>query len=177
MTRKLKGNELHPVYSRYRAIISRCRDVNHASYSNYGGRGIDIANDLTPFTNFRDYVVSLENYAPDNLTLDRIDNEKGYEKGNLRWVCRSTQTANQISSGKGNNKFTGVNWSKTHQRWVARVNFKGKTIFTKTCKCQKEALEARNKFIIDNDLPHTINNWLDDSSESATTIPAGSRIK
>ena len=79
-----------------------------------------------------------------------------YTKGNLRWASRSTQTANQRASGKGYNKFTGVNWSKTHNRWIARVHYEGKNLLSKVCNTEEEALLIRNQFIIENKLPHTI---------------------
>lgn len=91
--------------------------------------------------------------------MDRIDNNLGYQKGNLRWVDYSTQLANQRFSGKGFNKYIGVNWSKIHKRWVARVTLKGKQLFSRSFLTQKEALEAKNKFILDNNLPHTIQTW------------------
>ena len=159
MARALQGNELHPVYARYRAIYNRCFVPKHPSYKSYGERGITLHNELMPFVNFRDYVTSLESYseqALDVLTLDRIDNNKGYEKGNLRWVDRSTQTANQRYSGKGRNKYTGVNYSKTHGRWIARVSFKGKTLLSSTHMTEEEALNARNLFILANKLPHPV---------------------
>jgi len=159
MAKKRYGNELHPVYKRWLSIKQRCNNPKHVSYKNYGARGINLSDELKSFIDFRDYVTSLPNYDPETKSLDRIDPNKGYEKGNLRWVDYNTQTANQRFSGKGKNKYIGVNFSKTHNRWVARVTFKGKCLFSKVCKTQKEAFEARKKFILDNKLPHTIQEW------------------
>lgn len=159
MTKKRYGNELHPLYKRWLSTTQRCTNPNHESYKNYGARGISLAKDLRNFENYKTYLESLPNYDPINGTVDRIDNNKGYEKGNLRWVDHSTQTANQRFSGKGKNKYIGVNWSKSHNRWVARVNFKGKSLFTKICLTQEEALNARNKYINLNNLPHTTQIW------------------
>lgn len=159
MARIKSGNELHPLHSRYRAIYSRCNNPSHPSYKNYGARGITLAEDLMPFTKFRDYVESLEGYDVNKLhilTLDKKDNSKGYCIGNLRWVDRSVQTANQRFSGKGTNTYTGVSFSKTHGRWVARIYWKGKTLLSSTHLTEEAALNARNRFIKENDLPHTI---------------------
>ena len=100
--------------------------------------------------------MGLPNYDPVNLSIDRIEGTLGYEKGNLRWATQSVQLANQQTSGKGRNIFTGVLWNKYHKRWVARVNFEGKTVFTKVCMTEEEAVIARNDFIIANNLPHKI---------------------
>lgn len=156
MTKKRYGNELHPLYSRWLSITQRCTNPNHVSYKNYGAKGIQLAPDLKSFDDFKDYMMSLPNYDPENLSIDRIETSKGYEKGNLRWATQSVQLANQTHSGKGSNAYTGVNWSKTHQRWVARVNFEGKTLFSKVCLTQEDAMKARNEFIVVNNLPHKL---------------------
>ena len=161
MAKKRFGNELHPLYTRWLSTTQRCRNPNHASYKNYGAQGITLATELERFEDYRDYVTSLSGYDPVNATLDRINNNRGYEKGNLRWVSYSIQVANRRFSGKGFNKYTGVNWSKTHNRWVARVTLKGKVLLSKVYLTEREALEARNQFICEHGLPHTIQPWTD----------------
>lgn len=159
MTKKRYGNELHPLYSRWLSMTQRCNNPNHISYKNYGAKGITIASDLQSFNDYRDYLISLPNYDPENSSVDRINGKGNYEKGNLRWACQSTQLANQQCSGKGKNKYTGVNWSNTHKRWIARLTLKGKTLLSKVCLTEEDALEERNQFIIDNNLPHVIQKW------------------
>ena len=166
MVRKRFGNELHPVYSRYRAMLNRCFNKKHSSYKNYGEKGITVSKDLMPFINYKNYVCSLAGYDDDlakhkKISLDRIDVNKGYEKGNLRWTSYNVQLANQSHSGKGSNKYTGINWSVTHNRWVARVSFKGKVLFSRTFLTEKEAYDARVSFIKENKLPHFIQPWID----------------
>lgn len=164
MPKKRYGDELHPVYARYRSILNRCNLKSNSSYHNYGARGITIQKELTPFKNFKEYVTSLDGYSDELakaklITLDRIDPNKNYEKGNLRWVSYNVQTSNQRLSGKGCNKYTGINWSKTHNRWVARISFNGKVLFSKTFLTEKEAFDARVSFIKENNLPHFIQEW------------------
>ena len=156
MAKKRYGNELHPLYSRWLSTTQRCCNPNHSSYKNYGARGIKLSDELKRFEDYRDYVSNLPDYDPENLTLDRIDSNKDYMKGNLRWTDSSTQIANQRSSGKGFNNYTGVNWSKTHKRWIARIALNGKSLYSKSFKTELEALNARNQYIKDNNLPHTI---------------------
>ena len=153
--KKRYGNELHPCYRKWQDTVQRCENPNHPSYLNYGGRGIQIHHELRSWTDWISYIELLPNYDP-KLSLDRIDNDKGYEKGNLRWVNTSVQVANQRFSGKGFNKYTGVNFSKIHNRWVARITLDGKNLLSKSCYSEQEALEVRNQFIKDNDLPHPI---------------------
>lgn len=156
MAKQRFGNELHPLYNRWLSTTQRCRNPKHVSYKNYGARGISMAPEFTDFGAYRDYVSALPGYDPDNASLDRIENAKGYEPGNLRWVPYSHQITNQRYSGKGHNTFTGVNWSKTHKRWIARITLEGKSLYSKSFMTEEDAVKARNQYILDNNLPHTI---------------------
>lgn len=156
MAKQRYGNELHPLYTRWLSTTQRCRNPKHVSFRNYGAKGVTLAADLTSFEDYRDYVSSLPGYDPVAGSLDRIDGTLGYEKGNLRWTNHSIQIANQQHSGKGLNRYTGVNWSKTHNRWIARITLYGKCLFSKVCLTEEEALLERNQFIQQNNLPHPI---------------------
>jgi len=155
--KKRYGNELHPLYSRWLSMVQRCENPNHSSYKRYGERGICVGGDIRSFLDYAEYIESLDGYDPVNNSIDRIDNNQGYKKGNLRWVRQGVQVANQEFSGKGGNRFTGVNWNRKKQRWIARVWLDGKSLFTKDCLTEMDALQARNNFINENNLPHKIN--------------------
>lgn len=167
MTKKRFGNELHPLYSRWLSMNQRCNNPNHKQYADWGGRGITICDE---FTDFKFYVNILENLPNYNLTgtLDRIDNDEGYNLTNLRWTNSNIQVVNQRPNSRGFNLYTGVGWSKSHNRWIARITFKGKSLFTKICMSECDALKARNDFIIANSLPHKTQIYC---QERATTIP------
>ena len=156
MSKKRYGNELHPLYSRWLSTKQRCNNPNNANYKNYGGRGIYLSDDLSGFIGYRDYIESLDGYGGVGRSLDRINNNLGYQKGNLRWTNQGVQIANQRFSGKGSNSYTGVNWNKCKNRWVARIWLGGKSLFVKDCKTEEIALNERNKFIKENNLPHTV---------------------
>lgn len=159
MTKKRYGNENHPLYSRWLSMRQRCNNSNHKQYMDWGGRGITICNEFNDFKQYVKIVEKLPNFDLSN-SLDRIDNSKGYFPNNLRWTTSNTQIANQRPNSRGCNKYTGVNWSKIHKRWVARISLNGKSLFTKTCLTEKEALNARNIFISKNNLPHPIQEYL-----------------
>ena len=64
-------------YRRWRGMINRCYNKKHTYYYNYGGRGITICDEwkedyekFCEWANKSGYKVG--------LTLDRIDNDKGY---------------------------------------------------------------------------------------------------
>jgi hypothetical protein len=93
----------HPLSQLWRGIIQRCTNPNSPSYYNYGGRGITICERwLDPWA-FAEDILSEIGPRPEGTdkrgralySFDRIDNERGYEPGNVRWATRSEQIKNQ----------------------------------------------------------------------------------
>lgn len=78
----------------------RCYNENHIAYKHYGGRGITVCNEwLHDFAVFRGWALS-HGYS-DDLTIDRIDNDKGYGPDNCRWATWQEQSANKrVPNGK-----------------------------------------------------------------------------
>lgn len=88
-------------YKTWCGIKARCLNPNHPSYKQYGGRGISIFEDwITDPVSFIDHVGQPPS---SDHTLDRIDNTKGYEPGNVRWA-----TAVEQANNKSNNRI--VTW-------------------------------------------------------------------
>ena len=88
------------LYKTWLGQKSRCLNPKATGYANWGGRGIKFSNEFLDIKNWMDYVKGLPNYdkrEKENLTLDRINNDGNYEKGNLRWVSRSVQNKNRRS--------------------------------------------------------------------------------
>lgn len=74
----------------------RCEDATHEAYADYGGRGISVCERWKNFETF----LSDMGERPDGKTLDRIDNDRGYEPGNCRWATLSEQNANKRSKAR-----------------------------------------------------------------------------
>lgn len=65
-------------------IKQRCNNPKDKSYKNYGRRGIKCLFDS--FARFRHYVVNTLGDRPTSKhKIDRIDNNKSYKPGNLKW--------------------------------------------------------------------------------------------
>ena len=71
----------------------RCYNRNNAEFHRYGGRGITVCDEWK--NNFRAfYDWSMANGYNDNLSIDRIDNDKGYSPDNCKWATRQEQQSN-----------------------------------------------------------------------------------
>lgn len=81
---------------RISAIIMRCTNPNSATYPDYGGRGIGVYTTwVEDRVEFLRYLVGLDGWDIPELQLDRTDNSRGYEPGNLRFVTRSVNMSNK----------------------------------------------------------------------------------
>lgn len=79
---------------KWQSVKTRCEDPTSRNWHRYGGRGIKLSEEFQDPRVFVEYVRSLPN-ASTHLQLDRIDNSRGYERGNLRWVDGKTNCNNR----------------------------------------------------------------------------------
>ena len=85
------GLTKHPMYSTWLAMLKRTGNPVHEHYPNYGGRGITVCDRWKTFENF---YADMHKTWQKGLTLDRLDNDKGYELQNCRWATRKDQNRN-----------------------------------------------------------------------------------
>jgi hypothetical protein len=91
----IHGASQTPEYCALRGAIRRCTNPNSAGYRWYGGRGIQVAEDFRGENGFQNFIKEVGLRPSPLLSLDRIDNDKGYQRGNLRWATKSVQNRNQ----------------------------------------------------------------------------------
>ena len=97
---------LHRIWTNMK---SRCYNPKTNRYHRYGARGITVCNEwLNDFKVFYDW--AMNNGYNDSLTIDRIDNDKGYSPDNCRWATPKEQAKTISHSKRGKyNKMRSYN--------------------------------------------------------------------
>jgi hypothetical protein len=86
------GRHRTPEWTAWREMRARCLNPRHRAYSNYGGRGIGICERWRG--SFAAFLEDLGERPSPMHSLDRIDNDRGYEPGNCRWATKTVQSRN-----------------------------------------------------------------------------------
>ena len=71
----------------------RCNCKTNKAYKNYGGRGIKVCDEWNDYLIFKSW--SLNNGYTDDLTIERIDINKGYSPDNCKWIPLKDQCLNK----------------------------------------------------------------------------------
>lgn len=120
------GMHRSPTYNVWVGMKNRCFNKNNPAYSRYGGRGISVCERWLFFLNF----LADMGEKPDDLSLERTDNDKGYSPENCVWANRTTQGRN-----KRNNHLLEYNGeSMPVSAWAERYGLKNFTLLARLRK-------------------------------------------
>ncbi len=106
----------------------RCSNSKNPKYQFYGGRGITVCERWRDsFAAFIEDMGRRPNQIP-RLSLDRINNDRGYSKDNCRWTTHSEQMCNtRLRSSKRIVKYGSESGSLAW--WAKRTGLKRRTIY------------------------------------------------
>ena len=83
------------IYTIWANIKARCNNPKSKAYPAYGGRGIKMCDEWAK--DFREFFKAV-GHPPEGRSLERIDNDKGYFPGNMRWATAKDQARNRRST-------------------------------------------------------------------------------
>lgn len=88
------------LYRIWQAMHDRASNPKNSKYRYYGARGIGVCVEWREFSAFSSWALSagyqdIHGTRRDQLTLDRIDPDLGYDPGNCRWVTQRVQVLNR----------------------------------------------------------------------------------
>lgn len=106
-----KGGKSTRIYRIWHGMRNRCNNPNSKDYPSYGERGIKVCDEWNDFEIFLEW--ALNNGYQDDLQIDRIDVNKGYNPKNCRFV-----TAKQNCNNRRSSSFLRIdNVTKTFPEW------------------------------------------------------------
>ena len=139
--RPTHGMSRTPMYVLWTAMIQRCTNPNHGRFADYGGRGITVCDQWRhDFAAFYAHVGD----RPEGMSLDRIDNDRGYEPGNVRWASHAEQRANRRESVHPESAKThcpnGHPYDEANTYYAPKTGWRScKTCQLKTNQCARRA--------------------------------------
>lgn len=110
---KPRGKKTNRLYSIWSDMKRRCSNTTRKDAKNYSLKNITVCEEWNEYPVFKEWAI--ENGYNDTLTLERIDNTKGYSPENCKWIPKSEQSKNRTSNHyityNGQTK-TLTDWSK-----------------------------------------------------------------
>jgi hypothetical protein len=102
-------------YRAFQAMHQRCKQTKGEIYERYMARGITVCERWSTFIPFMEDMWPTWKHG---LSLDRIDNSKGYSPANCRWATLKEQNANR----RGLHKLTFKGETLTITEWCKKLS-------------------------------------------------------
>lgn len=107
-------------YQCWHQMMYRCYKPNHAAFKSYGGRGILVCKRWHSLFNF----IEDMGERPEGMTIERIDNNRGYSPKNCKWATLGEQGINKRNSRRLSDGRTIAEWS--HKLGISRSTLRGR---------------------------------------------------
>jgi hypothetical protein len=97
------GNTKHnmagtPEHRAWKAAKGRCYNPKNSMFKTYGSRGITMCDEWK--NDFYKFYSEVGDRPSPKHSLDRVDNNRGYEPGNVRWATDTEQARNKTTTIK-----------------------------------------------------------------------------
>lgn len=106
------------------SMISRCTQPSDASYRHYGARGMIVTRDWLGPDGFVRFLRHIGPSPSEKHSIDRVDNARGYEEGNVRWATATEQARNR----RDNNIVTAFGRTQALSAWADEMNILASTL-------------------------------------------------
>ena len=123
-THGMSGSRTYRIWD---GMIQRTTNPNSAIAPHYIGRGIGVCDSWRDFSNF----LADMGVAPLGLTLERVDNEKGYSPGNCKWATPKEQANNT----RRNKNITAFGKTQSLTMWANELGIAADTLKWRLNNC------------------------------------------
>ncbi len=106
MTHGMSKTKEHKLWCK---AMERSYNPNCKSYKDYGAKGIVVSQEFRDFCTFLEHIGQIPSDGK-KYSLGRLDNNKGYERGNIRWETAKQQARNKTFQKNNTSGFSGVSW-------------------------------------------------------------------
>jgi len=120
-------------YSVWVNMKTRCYNKKSSAYHRYWWRWITMSDEWQDFQNFYN---DMHEWYEVFLQIDRIDNNKWYNKDNCKWATRKEQARNRRTS-----KFLEYNWERLTLVWWAEKIWIKRSTLAQRYYCMKWSVE------------------------------------
>jgi hypothetical protein len=110
-------------YLAWANMIQRCTNPKATRYNRYGGRGIGVCKEWKK--SFLSFLLHVGRMPAPDYTIGRMNNDRGYEPGNVGWVTKREQAANKSNSAK----ITYDGRTETIAEWSRITGIKASTLY------------------------------------------------
>lgn len=115
-----RDGQVSPTWRSWQSMMNRCERPHQPQYADYGAKGVRVCERWKTFDNF----LADMGHRPSGKTLDRIDNAKGYEPGNVRWATTKEQGSNRACV----DNITYQGRTQNPEDWARELGLKPQTI-------------------------------------------------